>query len=372
MADQLNDMVRVRADAMETFVAATFQAAGCPRDEAGRIGLHLVRANLTGHDSHGVIRVPRYLQWMRDDRVHPGRHIEILRENPAMAVVDGCHGFGQTIGPEAVQFGIDKAAKLGVAIVALRRSGHLGRIGDWAEMAAGQGLVAIHFINVSGSVLVAPHGAVERRISTAPFAIGVPMGDGDPVILDFATSAVAEGKALVAFRGGAALPDNALIGPDGAMTGDPAVLYGAATQNSYPDPRNGPGALRTMGEHKGSGLAIMMELLGGAFTGSGTAGPGERPLHNGMLSIYMDPEFFHEGDWFGEEVANYVAFVRGARPARADQPMMLPGDKERRTTAERRADGIPLSRTSWDDIRAAARAQGVDDALADAAFLAAP
>ena len=160
-------------------------------------------------------------------------------------------------------------------MVALRNAGHIGRVGDWAEMAAAAGLVSVHFVNASGSVLVAPFGGTERRLSTAPFCVGVPRPGQPPVVLDFATSVVAEGKVLVASQGGKKLPDNALIGLDGKMSTDPRVLYGEYTPTGPRQHRQGTGAIRAFGDHKGSGLALMCELLGGSLTGMKATGEGQ-------------------------------------------------------------------------------------------------
>lgn len=352
--------VHIPVDTMLTLVEATFSAAGCPREEAARIAHLLVRANLTGHDSHGVLRVPRYIQWMAEGKVFPGRHVQRVLDSGSMLVLDGQQGFGQTVGPEAADLGIARATELGVAVVALRNAGHLGRIADYAEMAAAAGIASLHCVNVRGSLLVAPFGGVERRLSTAPFAAGVPQPAGPPVILDFATSAVAEGKALVAARGGKALPAGSLIGADGQPSNDPAVLYGNTEAGRSPDPNRGPGALRTMGEHKGSGLAIMIELLGGALTGNGTAGPGPRPFANGMLSVFMDVARFDDLGVYAEEVRRYVDFIRNTRPIDAAQPVLVPGDRERQMEDERRRSGLPLAQASWQDIVEAARRTGVD------------
>jgi uncharacterized oxidoreductase len=218
--------VLIQAEPLRRLVRATFSAAGCSEQEAARIAEYLVKANLAGHDSHGVIRVPRYLNLLRQGAVVADQEIAVLAENPVLAVVDGRFGFGQTVGPQAVQLGIDKAAKTGVAVIALRNSGHLGCIGDWAEMAAAAGQISVHFVNAAGSLLVAPFGGVDRRMSTNPFAVGVPMPDGPPLNLDFATSVVAEGKVLVAHSGGKPLPAGSLIEHDGRLTSDPRVLYG--------------------------------------------------------------------------------------------------------------------------------------------------
>jgi hypothetical protein len=221
--------VTIKAKALEAFVADIFATAGCSAEEGGRIGRYLVSANLSGHDSHGVVRVPRYATQKKSGTVLPDVTVEVVVDTPVIAVIDGKYGFGQTVTPQAVAIGIEKCRKNGLSAVTLRNAGHVGRVGDWAEMAAEAGLVSIHFVNASGSVLVAPHGGVERRFSTAPYCIGIPRPGQDPLVLDFATSIVAEGKVLVASQGGKKLPDGALIGPDGTPSGDPHVLYGPYT-----------------------------------------------------------------------------------------------------------------------------------------------
>ena len=173
-------MVTIKAGALAELVRDIFAKAGCSAAEAERIGKYLVSANLTGHDSHGVARVPRYLQWKATASSSPTARSKIVTETPVLAVVDGLHGFGQTVAPQAVQIGIDKCKAMGLAMVALRNAGHIGRVGDWAEMAAAAGLVSVHFVNASGSVLVAPFGGTERRLSTAPFCVGVPRPGQDP------------------------------------------------------------------------------------------------------------------------------------------------------------------------------------------------
>ena len=348
------------AENLRRLVADIFANCGCSEAEAARIAHYLVLANLTGHDSHGVIRVPRYVTALAEGRVIAGREITIVTENDALAVVDGNRGFGQTVGPQATRLGIAKAKAKGAAIIALRHAGHLGRIGDFAEMAAKDGIVSIHLVNVAGSLLVAPFGGVERRISTAPLAIGVPQPDAPPLILVFATSVVAEGKALVAHRGGKPVPDDAMIGPDGAVSGDTRLLYGETRPGDQPDYRQGSGALRAMGGHKGSGLAFMIELLAGALTGSGTAGPPPRTIANGMLSVFLDQATFDTEDGFVAEMRQYADYVTSARPAEEDGEVLLPGDIERRTLAQRSADGIPLSDEAWQAIKACAHSVGVD------------
>ena len=353
-------MVRVGAAPLKELVVDIFVAEGSSRDEATRIAASLVGANLAGHDSHGVARVPRYVHWKRDGVVHANQTPEVVVDTPVLAVVDGKHGFGQTVAPVAVELGIRKCKAMGLAAVALRNAGHLGRIGDWGEMAAAAGLVSVHFVNVAGSVLVAPFGGVERRFSTAPVCIGVPRPGEEPIILDFATALVAEGKVLVASQGGKKIPDDALIGLDGKRSGDPRLLYGDFNKADRRDNQAGSGAIRAFGEHKGSGLAFMCELLGGALTGNGTT-RFDRRWSSGMLSFYIDPQKLDAVDFFRAEVADCIDFIKSAKPEQVDGEVLIPGEPETRMRAERQAHGIPLPDDTWAGLVASAREAGIDE-----------
>jgi uncharacterized oxidoreductase len=353
-------MVTVKAGALADLVRDIFAKAGCSAAEAERIGKYLVSANLTGHDSHGVVRVPRYVHWKKVGTVIADREVKIVTETPVLAVVDGLHGFGQTVAPQAVAIGIDKCKKNGLSMVALRNAGHIGRVGDWAEMGAEAGFVSVHFVNASGSVLVAPFGGTERRLSTAPFVVGVPRPGQTPVILDFATSIVAEGKVLVASQGGKKLPDNALIDRDGQMGTDPHLLYGEYTATGHRDHSKGKGAIRAFGEHKGSGLALMCELLGGSLTGMSATGEGRR-FGNGMLSFYIDPKVVDPEAMFSDDVARYITYFKSAKPATPGGEVLVPGEPEQRTRAQRSKDGVPLPDDTWASILATAREVGVDE-----------
>jgi uncharacterized oxidoreductase len=248
---------------------------------------------------------------------------------------------------------------MGLSLVALRNTGHIGRVGDYAELAAAEGLVSVHFVNVPGSVLVAPFGGVDRRISTAPFCVGVPRPDGDTIVLDFATSVVAEGKVLVASQGGKPLPDNAMVGPQGEINGDPHLLYGPYEADGPRDYRQGKGAIRAFGDHKGSGLAIMCELLGGSLTGSGATELRDI-VTNGMLSFYIDPKVLDPEDFFSKDVSRYIAYLKSSKPAKPGGEVLIPGEPEARTRAERLRDGIYIPDDTWTAIVATARGVGVE------------
>ena len=363
--------VYVQIEPLKALVSETFTRNGCSRAESDRIAARLSGANLRGHDSHGVIRVPRYANWLNDGVQVADVTVEVKLENEMLAVIDGKFGFGQTVGEQTVDIGITKALKNGVAITALQNAGHLGRIGDWAERAAAQGLVSIHMVNVRGSLIVAPFGGIDRRMSTSPFCAGIPMNDGkDPIILDMATSVVAEGKALVALKGGKPLPDDAIVTEDGEVTGDPRPLYGDVPQGDFPDPNNGPGALRAFGNHKGSGLNFLMEMMAGALTGSGCAGALNEPKRrfcNGMFSLYLSPEAFgHSDDSFVSEVRSYVAFMKSSRPTEPGGEVLIPGEKEKQVMAERLVSGLPLAPEAWSDIVATARNAGLSQSEIEA------
>ncbi len=356
-------MAVVDSKKLTTFVADIFAALGSSREEATRIGQCLVNANLTGHDSHGVARVPRYAAWKRDGLLIADQTVERVVDTPVIAILDGQFGFGQTIAPQAVAIGIEKCRAQGLSAIGLRHSGHVGRVGEWAEMAAENGLVSVHFVNVAGSVLVAPFGGIDRRFSTAPVCIGMPRPGGLPVILDFATSLVAEGKVLVASQGGKQLPETAMVSADGKPSNDPRELYGDYDPAlAARDHKQGKGALRAFGDHKGSGLALMCELLGGALTGNGASNP-EKRWSQGMFSIYVDPERIDPEHLLPAELSRFFAYVKSARPIDADQPVLLPGEPEARHRAERLSEGIPLTEETCDALRATGRSAGVDDRL---------
>jgi uncharacterized oxidoreductase len=351
--------VLVDATDLRDFVARIFVKAGCSESESELVGGLLVGSNLAGHDSHGVIRVPRYVSMLREELIFADRTVELLVDTPSLAVVDGKYGLGQTVAFQATQIGIEKCRQSGLSAVAMRNSGHIGRVADWAEMAADEGFVSVHFVNAAGSVLVAPFGSSERRFSTAPYCVGVPVPDAPPLILDFATSIVAEGKVLVASQGGKQLRADALVGPDGSAGNDQHLLYGDFEPTGPRDPRAGPGAIRTFGEHKGSGLAMMCEMLGGALTGNGCTEWGRR-FSNGMFSFYVDPARIDPGQLFPREVSRYVDFVKQARPLVPGTQPMLPGEPEARSREQRLRDGVPLSAITWAAILETAASVGVD------------
>ena len=260
---------------------------------------------------------------------------------------------------------ISRAKKHGVSVVGLRNSGHLGRIGDWAERAADADLISFHFVNVRGSLLVAQFGGSDKRGSTSPLAIGIPSKDKDHIILDMATSTVAEGKVMVAQKGGKQLPHGALIDSTGKLTTNPEAMYGKIRDDEVPNPDKGTGAITAFGLHKGSGINFMMEMLGGALTGNGVCGAlnekERRKFSNGMLSIYIEVEKMVDFDYFRKEVESYAEFVRASKPSQNNDKVLIPGDKEISTKEERLKFGLPVPPLVWENIKQTANKLNVEN-----------
>jgi len=343
----------VAAARLTELVAAIMHAAGSSVEESRTIARRLVDSNLVGHDSHGVIRVSKYLEWMRKGWLLANQPPTLVFDSDTLAIVDGNRGFGQVIGEYATKLGIGKAAKKGVAMIGLRNCGHLGRLGDWAEMAADAGQVSLHFLNTSGAQRVAPFGGSDRRLSTNPLAIGVPVSGGDPTILDVTTSTVAEGKLMVAVNKGEKVPEGWIVDKDGKPTVDPQDFYDG-------------GALLTIGAHKGSGLSIVTDLLAGAVTTGKSSDPDDTVLRNNMLSIFIAPAVYDPEGRVLHEAARFVEFVKASPPLTTGAAVKAPGDVERAMRQQRLANGIPIDDTTWADIKSAAQSVGIDEQRASA------
>ena len=351
--------IRVDVNYAIELITDIFKAKSCNNYEAKTIAERLCGSNLKGHDSHGIVRVPRYVLWMEWGWVFPNIKPELIVDSGALALIDAKQGFGQVAGEFAVDEGIKRAKLHGVSVVGLKNSGHLGRIGDWSERAADAGLVSLHFVNVRGSLLVAPFGGSDRRGSTSPLSIGVPSKDTDHIILDMATSTVAEGKVMVAQKGGKPLPAGALIDSNGNLTINPEVMYGKINENEVPNSENGTGAITAFGLHKGSGINFMMEILGGALTGSGVSAgiddKEKRKFANGMLSLYVKVDSMVNFEYFLNEVRSYADFVRSSPPANKNEKVLIPGDKEISTYKDRLANGLPVAPIVWQNIKQTAK-----------------
>ena len=320
-------------------------AGGSNAREARIVAENLVTANLTGHDSHGVGMIPRYIDSLLEGGLVVNQHPKIVFDGGAMISLDGQAGYGQVIGMEAMDIGIARAKQHGMCVMGLGRSHHLCRIGQWAEQAVAAGLISLHFTNVISRSIVAPHGGADARFGTNPMTVGIPIPNEPPFILDMATSAVAQGKIRVAHNKREKVSSDWLIDDKG---------------NPTPDPKFGViepfGALRTFGLHKGYGLAVVCELLGGALTGGGTWHSDDRSkkrVWNGMLTILIDPKRLGTGDLFGTETTAFLESLRKSPVAPGFDKVRIAGEPERETRIKRERDGISVDDNTWEEIVAA-------------------
>jgi len=339
----------IPAPALRAQVARIIEQAGSSPAEAAQVADNLVMANLSGHDSHGVGMVPRYVDAVLEGGLSPNTGVKVLLDTGPLLSLDGQRGYGQITGVQAMQMGIERAKQHGVCTMALSRSHHLGRIGHFAEMAVAQGLVSVHFVNVLSRPVVAPFGGGDGRFGTNPCCIGVPMGQRPPFVLDFATSRVAQGKMRVAHNKGEQVPLGHLIDEHGHPTTDPGVVVVPQSNGLF-------GALMTFGEHKGFGMAMACELLGGALTGGGTwhrAADDKRAVLNSMLTMLIDPVRLGTQTSFEQEAQAFADWLRQSPNAPGSDGVRLAGEPERAARAEREHTGIWIDDATWAEIQAA-------------------
>lgn len=348
------EMFHIHAEPLKAAMRELVRGFGSDAREVELVTENLVQANLTGHDSHGIGMLPRYSEAWAEDGLRANAHIKTLMDGGALLRLDGQRGFGQVIGHETMNLGIERAKKFGSCIVALGNSHHLCRIGAWAEMAVAEGFVSIHFVNVISRPIVAPFGGRDARFGTNPFTVGIPIEGREPILLDFATSVIAQGKARVAHNKREKLPPGRIIDDKGNDSDDPAY--------AVVDPL---GAILAFGEHKGYGLAVACELLGGALSaGLACDGPasGERRVLNGMLTIILDPKSIADPASFQQQARSFLDWVT-ASPARSGfDRVRLAGEPEREWRAKRLAEGIPVDVNTWNELLVAAQRLKVDPA----------
>ena len=321
-------------------------AAGSAEQEARLTADHLVGANLAGHDSHGVGMVMPYVRSLQANELQLNQKVSIVTDTDTLLVVDGNRGIGQSMAYQTMQLAIERARKHGVVIVGLKNTHHIGRVGHWAEQAIAAGLASIHFTNVVSRAIVAPHGGSQSRVGTNPLTVGLPRRDAPPILLDFATSAVAVGKIRVAYNRKGPAPVGALIDHDGKPTTNPAVMY-----------EEPMGALLTAAGHKGYALAMVCDLLGSALFGGVTPQPSRLRipgLYTTMLAIVFDPTRFGAGEHFEQESKAFIDYVQSAKRADANAPIEVPGDAERRFR-QQRAQALPVDMGTLKTMDDAAR-----------------
>lgn len=346
--------ITVDHQALREVAKAVVAATGSDEAEAREVADHLVEANLKGHDSHGVGMLPAYVKNYHDGNLRANRHAKLLKDEGSIGVFSGEMGYGQKIAREVCDWAIVRARSSGVAMASLRDVQHIARVGAYGEHVAAAQLIGMFFVNaLSGDPFVAPFCGSDGRFSTNPICIAIPGRDpATPLVLDFATSIVAMGKVRVAYNSGKEMAPGMLIDNEGKPTTDPGVLW----------PDRSKGAIVPFGLHKGYGLAIVAELLGGALSGNLTYQPGNSRdvgIKNGMFAIVFEPSRFGDIEAFRDEMEAFLTFVKESPPADPTAPVMIAGEPERKMRAHRVANGIPIDAKTWSDIRAAAESLSV-------------
>lgn len=340
-------MITVFAAELNRDVRAILNAAGCPQAVSSRVTDALVESNLVGHDSHGVMRVPFYVDAIRAGTLKPDGRIEIVSETPATTLLDCGWNFGQVAAARGMEIAIQKARTLGLGMSVLRHCDHTGRIGEYVVTAAQQGLMGLVFCN--GSIpggLVAPYGGVQRALGANPLAWGIPGGEHGPIFLDFATAAVAHGKLEVAADKGELVAEGLILDKHGDPTRDPR------------DELDG-GVILPFGGHKGYALGVMIELVGGGLSGVGyPIVPGYR-WDQGTVLMAVNIEVLQPLATFQEMVQEFRERIKEVRRAPGVEEILLPGELEWQTKTKRERDGIPIPEATWQRVREYAQALGL-------------
>lgn len=357
-APNVDGMVVWQLGGLRSAAQALIEAGGSAAREAELVAENLVLANASGHDSHGVGMLSRYVDSLLEGGLRINQHVEIALDTGTLLRLDGGSGYGQVVGREAMELGIERALQHGVCVVALAQAHHLGRIGHWAEQCLEQGLLSLHFVNVVTRPIVAPFGGLDARTGTNPVCIGIPRPGQEPVLLDFATSRIAQGKTRIAHNRGLPVPAGTLLDDKGQPTTDPRY----AVTPPF-------GALLPFGEHKGFGLSLVAELLGGALTGSGTCrepSSGKRRILNGMFSVLIDPTQLGTAEYFAREAEAYIAWLRASPTPEGVDGILLAGEPERAARQRAAEHGLCIDIATWREIRAAGEKLGLSAARLDA------
>ena len=331
------------ADMLRTVGRKIFSAAGATEEDAGVVAEALVEANLVGHDSHGIIRIPQYLAAVEAGDILPGAVLMVERETPVAATLNGNWGFGQVVCQNAVNIALEKATNSGVAALTVRQASHIGRLGAYVEALAKHNMIGLMVANMHGQgASVVPWGGREPRLGTNPLAAGVPTGEGKTLVLDMTTSVVAEGKVRVQRNRGEETPSGWIVDADGQPTNDPNALYGP--------PRGG--ILPFGGEvgHKGFGLGVIVDLLAGALTGAGCTGNPQGHPGNGVFLMVINVELFQPLEMFFRETGNFIEFVKSAALAPGYEVILMPGEIEAAHRSKRSKEGIFIEAETWEQI----------------------
>lgn len=312
-----------------------FIAAGTPRHIADAVAEILVNANLAGHDSHGVLRIPAYLGSIEKGAIVPHAEPEIVKETDTTFVFDGKNGFGHYVARQAMQRAMEKAKEANVCCVSFLRTGHIGRLGEYAEQAARAGCISLITVGggAKGGGRTVPFGGAEGAMGTNPMAVGVPTGDDAPFVIDYATSVIAEGKIQVARSQNADLPAGCILDKHG----NPSVKWADFYDGGF---------LLPFGGHKGYALSLLMCLLGG-LSGNFNV---ERGAMGGTFMQVINVSAFTPLDEYQRAVRAFLNGIKSTPPAPGFHEVLVPGDFEHRSRVHRLAHGIELPDTIYRQI----------------------
>lgn len=343
------------AEKLEHITREVFRAAGTPEADADTMAQLMVWANLVGHDSHGVIHIPRYVEQIQQGFIVPGAEMEILQETPASAMIDGHWNFGHVVAKKGIELAIEKARQTTIACVSLAHLNHIGRVGAYPTIATQAGMAGIACCSSGGAGrIVVPFGGREARLATNPIAMAFPSHLEGPILLDFASSVSAAGKIRVYRNRGQQLPENWIVDKAGRATTDPSDFYA-------------DGALLPLGAgqgYKGYALAFLVEILGGILSRDGYAKEGVTRFSNGTFMIVINIATFVPVETLMEEIGDMTHFLKTSSPIREGEDVLYPGEKEARTEQERRARGIDIEDETWRQIKTVIQDYGLEQALA--------
>lgn len=326
------------AERLERWVSRIFLREGLTDEQAQKVARVLVWANLRGMDTHGVVRVPRYVDLIRAGDLNPRPAMSTRNETPACVVLEADRAAGPIAMTHATRLALSKASEAGAGICLVRGTTHTAALGYYTHLAAGEGMAAIAFS--SSAPLMAYHGARAAGVSTAPLAIAVP-ADGGPLALDMASGMVSMGTLMQARRSGKPLQEGTVLTADGVPTTDPKAAV-------IPLP---------LGGAKGSGLALLIECLASLLTGNPILAEalegtplGARHRQNGAV-IALDIARFIDPAQFRREAMRLARAIK-ALPPQPGMEVLLPGERGAREAERRRREGIPLPKTVHDGLRA--------------------
>ena len=339
-------MPNFTAEELTAVCLNVFQELNIPAAEAEVVTRSMVDANRVGHDSHGVIHLPKYVRELEAGLIQPGSPTETLHESASIAVLDGNWGFGPVIATRAVELAIQKAKQTDVSSVAVSQCNEVGRLGGYACLAADAEMIGLLMTNDhGGGTCVAPHGGIEGRLSTNPLACAVPIEGRDPIVLDMSTSVVASGKIRVQQHENEALPDGWLIDAEGASTTNPDDFYGIPPASLLPF--GGP-----VSAHKGFGLSIIVDILAGALTGAGCSQSEDARVGNGLFVFVINVASFRGFPGFSAEIARFIGYLKSAKRAAGFDTIRVPGERGWEAQRKREQEGIPIDAETWTQIQA--------------------